>query len=49
MKMRLVFGWSSIQTGEDPLTIVEDCQEGLRQVGERYEQRVYYLPFDHGR
>jgi methanogenic corrinoid protein MtbC1 len=32
-----------IQTGEDPLAIVEDCQEGLRQVGERYEQRVYYL------
>ena len=32
-----------IQTGDDPLTIVEDCQEGLRQVGERYEQRVYYL------
>jgi methanogenic corrinoid protein MtbC1 len=32
-----------IQTGEDPLTIVEDCQEGLRQVGERYEQRIYYL------
>jgi methanogenic corrinoid protein MtbC1 len=32
-----------IQTGEDPLAIVEDCQEGLRQVGERYEQRIYYL------
>jgi methanogenic corrinoid protein MtbC1 len=32
-----------IQTGENPLAIVEDCQEGLRQVGERYEQRVYYL------
>lgn len=32
-----------IQTGEDPLAIVEDCQEGLRQVGERYEQGVYYL------
>lgn len=32
-----------IQTGEDPLAMVEDCQEGLRQVGERYEQRVYYL------
>ena len=28
---------------EDPLTIVEDCQEGLRQVGERYERREYYL------
>lgn len=32
-----------IQAGEDPLAIVEDCQEGLRQVGERYEQREYYL------
>ncbi len=32
-----------IQTGEDPIAIVEDCQEGLRQVGERYEQRIYYL------
>jgi methanogenic corrinoid protein MtbC1 len=32
-----------ILTGENPLAIVEDCQEGLRQVGERYEQRVYYL------
>jgi methanogenic corrinoid protein MtbC1 len=28
---------------EDPLCIVEDCQEGLRQVGERYERREYYL------
>ncbi len=32
-----------IHTGEDPLAVVEDCQEGLRQVGERYEQRIYYL------
>ena len=32
-----------IQNGDDPLEIVEDCQEGLRQVGERYEQREYYL------
>ncbi|MCB9134388.1 MAG: cobalamin B12-binding domain-containing protein [Anaerolineales bacterium] len=29
--------------GGDPLTIVEDCQEGLRQVGVRYERREYYL------
>jgi methanogenic corrinoid protein MtbC1 len=28
---------------DDPLTIVEDCQEGLRQVGERYERQEYYL------
>jgi len=32
-----------IITDEDPLAIVEDCQEGLRQVGELYEKRVYYL------
>jgi methanogenic corrinoid protein MtbC1 len=32
-----------IQNGDDPLAIVEDCQEGLRQVGERYEQQEYYL------
>lgn len=29
--------------GDNPLAIVEDCQEGLRQVGERYEAREYYL------
>jgi len=29
--------------GHDPLKIVEDCQEGLRQVGVRYEQREYYI------
>jgi 5-methyltetrahydrofolate--homocysteine methyltransferase len=32
-----------IQSGGDPLLIVQDCQEGLRQVGERYERREYYL------
>ncbi len=32
-----------ISSGENPLRIVEDCQEGLRQVGERYEQREYFL------
>jgi methanogenic corrinoid protein MtbC1 len=32
-----------LQHHENPLLIVEDCQEGLRQVGERYEQREYYL------
>jgi methanogenic corrinoid protein MtbC1 len=29
--------------GDDPLTIVEDCQEGMRRVGERYEQGQYFL------
>jgi methanogenic corrinoid protein MtbC1 len=32
-----------LEQNEDPLFIVEDCQEGLRQVGERYERREYYL------
>jgi methanogenic corrinoid protein MtbC1 len=32
-----------IAAGHDPLAIIEDCQEGLRQVGERYEQRQYFL------
>jgi methanogenic corrinoid protein MtbC1 len=32
-----------ITAGHDPLAIIEDCQEGLRQVGERYERQEYYL------
>ncbi|HEX9075169.1 MAG TPA: cobalamin-dependent protein [Anaerolineae bacterium] len=29
--------------GEDPLEIVEECQEGMQQVGQRYEKGEYYL------
>ena len=29
--------------GGDPLAIIEECQEGLRQVGERYERQEYFL------
>ena len=29
--------------GDDPLSIVEECQEGMRRVGEFYEQGRYYL------
>jgi methanogenic corrinoid protein MtbC1 len=29
--------------GDDPLQIIEDCQEGMREVGERYAQQRYYL------
>jgi len=29
--------------GDDPLRILEDCQEGMRQVGGRYERNEYYL------
>ena len=32
-----------IARGDDPLAITEDCQEGLRIVGERYERQEYYL------
>lgn len=29
--------------GDDPLAIIEDCQVGMREVGERYARRQYYL------
>ncbi|MBC7250227.1 MAG: cobalamin B12-binding domain-containing protein [Anaerolineae bacterium] len=32
-----------LRQGEDPLRIIEECQEGMRQVGLRYEQRKYFL------
>jgi methanogenic corrinoid protein MtbC1 len=32
-----------ISAAEDPLLILGDCQEGMRQVGERYERNQYYL------
>jgi len=32
-----------VAAGDDPLRIVEDCRQGMRQVGERYAQRHYYL------
>lgn len=32
-----------LQQSDDPLSIVEDCQEGMRRVGERYEQGQYFL------
>lgn len=32
-----------IDTSTDPLDIVQDCQEGMRQVGERYERGEYFL------
>ena len=34
---------SRLQSGSDPLGIVQDCQEGLRQVGLRYENQEYFL------
>lgn len=32
-----------LRQGDDPLAIVEECQEGMRRVGERYEQGQYFL------
>jgi methanogenic corrinoid protein MtbC1 len=32
-----------LEAGDNPLAIVEDCENGMRQVGERYEAREYFL------
>lgn len=32
-----------IKEGDDPLVLVEECRKGIRLVGERYEQGIYYL------
>lgn len=32
-----------IAAGDDPLHIIDDCQRGMRLVGERYEQGKYYI------
>ena len=32
-----------LAAGDDSLQIIEDCQEGMRQVGVRYERSEYYL------
>jgi methanogenic corrinoid protein MtbC1 len=32
-----------LDAGEDSLLIIEDCQEGMRQVGLRYERHEYFL------
>ena len=29
--------------GDDPLQIMDECQAGMREVGERYADRRYYL------
>lgn len=34
---------SRLKRRDDPLAIVQDCQEGLRQVGLRYEKQEYFL------
>jgi methanogenic corrinoid protein MtbC1 len=32
-----------LDVGDDPLLIIQDCKEGMRQVGVRYERREYFL------
>jgi len=32
-----------MERGDDPLQIIEDCQAGMREVGERYSQQRYFL------
>jgi methanogenic corrinoid protein MtbC1 len=32
-----------IAAGDDPLRIMEECGEGMRVVGQRYEQEQYYI------
>ena len=32
-----------VAAGDDPLQLIEECNAGMRQVGERYEQRQYFL------
>lgn len=32
-----------IARGDDPVAVIEECQMGMRLVGERYSQRRYYL------
>jgi methanogenic corrinoid protein MtbC1 len=39
----LAFVRQRLDAGDDPLLIIEDCQEGMRQVGVRYERNEYYL------
>jgi methanogenic corrinoid protein MtbC1 len=32
-----------LDAGENPLTIVDECEQGMRMVGERYESHEYFL------
>jgi methanogenic corrinoid protein MtbC1 len=32
-----------LDANDDPLLIIEDCKEGMRQVGVRYERQEYFL------
>jgi methylmalonyl-CoA mutase cobalamin-binding domain/chain len=32
-----------LDTGDDPLQIIDECNEGLREVGQRYEKGEYFI------
>lgn len=32
-----------LESGEDPLKIISECNEGMREVGQRYEQGEYFV------
>ena len=32
-----------VAAGDDPLAIIEECERGMRYVGEHYESRKYYI------
>lgn len=33
----------ALESGTDPMEIISACEEGMRQVGEKYEQGIFYL------
>jgi methanogenic corrinoid protein MtbC1 len=39
----LAFVRQRIEAGDDPLLIIQDCKEGMRQVGAHYERNEYFL------
>lgn len=32
-----------IDAGDDPLLIINECNEGMREIGQRYEKREYFI------
>ena len=42
-EIALTYVRQRLASGDDSLLIIEDCQEGMRQVGLRYERNEYYL------
>jgi methanogenic corrinoid protein MtbC1 len=42
-EMALALVRQRLDAGDDPLLILKDCREGMRQVGARYERNEYFL------